>query len=189
MGPTIIARNYAETLFALAHQNGGMTTAEEYADSIAEVAEMLRDEPRLRRFLETPRVPLRAKQAAIREAFGDRSDEGFIRFLLVVLEKRRQSLLKEIASEYQGLMDEAKDRVRAEVFLAQMPDGDLEREIVQSLENGLGKSVIAEFQADPEILGGVVIRVGDQIFDGSLRRHLVAMRRRMVRAEIPAGQL
>jgi len=184
VGPTIIARNYAETLYALAEKNGGMATVEEYASAIEEVAEMLRDEPTLRRFLETPRVTLDAKKAALRQAFTGRSDERFLRFLLIVLEKRRQSLLIEIAAEYRVLLDEAKGRVRAKVTLSEEPDEALERGIVETLQDRLGKAVLAEFQVDPTMLGGVIVRVGDEILDGSLRSRLVTVRRQMMRAEI-----
>lgn len=184
MGPTIIARNYAETLFALAEKNGGMATVEAYASAIEEVAEMLRDEPALRRFLETPRVSLDEKKAALRKAFTGRSDDAFLRFLLIVLEKRRQTLLMEIAAEYQDLLDKAKGRVRARVTLSEEPDEALERGIVETLQNRLGKAVLAEFEVDPALLGGVVVRVGDEILDGSLRSRLATVRRQMMRAEI-----
>ncbi len=184
MGPTIIARNYAETLYALAEKGDGMATVESYARAIAEIAEMLQSEPKLQHFLETPRVGLEEKKAAVRKALGGRSDDQFLRFLLIVLEKRRQSLLVEIAAEYRTLLDEAKGRVRATVTLSEEPDAALERGIVEALESRLGKSVLAEFQVDTTMLGGVVVRVGDEILDGSLRSRLGTVRRQMMRAEI-----
>jgi F-type H+-transporting ATPase subunit delta len=186
MGPSIIARNYAETLLTLAQKHGGVEAVDVYGRAIDDVAELLRREPRVREFLETPRVDLEGKKRAVRASFGGGVPEYFLRFLLIVVEKRRQGLLRQIAEEYRGLVDEARNRVRAQVTLAQAPTPELEREIVASLERRLGKTVIATFQVEPELIGGVVIRVGERILDGSVRRKLGSLRRRMLEAPLPA---
>src|SRR5688572_2862924 len=99
MEQSIIARNYAETLLALAQKQGGDQAIDEYGAAIGEVAEMLRREPLVREFLETPRIDLETKQQALEASFGDRVPKLFLRFLLVVVEKRRQALLEVIANE------------------------------------------------------------------------------------------
>ena len=75
------------------------------------------------------------------------------------------------------------NRVHAGVTLAREPDPGLEREIVDRLGAAIGKEVRAHFRGDPSILGGVVVRVGDRVFDGSLRRKLAVLRRRMLTGE------
>jgi F-type H+-transporting ATPase subunit delta len=182
MGPTIIARNYAETLLALARREGGDQAVDTYGSALEEVAELLRREPRIREFLETPRVSTDDRKRAIRATFGGRVPEPFLRFLLVVLDKRRQALLGEIAQEYTALVDALRGRVRARITLAREGDAALREEIVRSLEQRLGKTVVATFASDPALIGGVVIRVGDQLYDGSLRRRIGGLRRRMMKA-------
>lgn len=185
MGPTIIARNYAETLLALARRHGGDETIDAFAHAIDDVADLLRREPRIRAFLETPRVDLEARKAAVRAAFAGRVPEYFLRFLLVVVEKRRQSLLPLIADEYRALIDQLRNRVRADITLPVEPAPDMQREIVATLERKLGQTVIPTFRVNPELIGGVVIRVGDQILDGSVQRRLATLRRRLVAAPLP----
>lgn len=180
MGPTIIARNYAETLLDLARRNGGEPTVDEFATAMDEVADLLRREPRVERFLATPRIGADEKKQAVRSAFGGRVPELLLRFLLVVIEKRRQGLLRRIAEEYHALVDEARGRVRAEITLAAPADEVMEREIVASLERKLGKTVVPRFAVDPALLGGLLVRVGDQILDGSVRRRLHDLRRHML---------
>lgn len=184
MRSPLVARNYADTLFALARRRGG-GAAEEYGGGLDELASLLQREPRIRAFLETPRVDLEAKRAALCEALGGRVPPTLLHFLLVVLEKRRQGSLGEIAEAYQALVDEAHGRARAEVTLAEPPDDALRSEIVAALERRLGKQVVASWRTDRDLLGGVVVRVGDQILDGSVRRRLGDLRGRMRRAGAP----
>jgi F-type H+-transporting ATPase subunit delta len=185
MGPTIIARNYAETLLELARRQGTEATVDEYASALDEVVSLLEAEPRVRAFLETPRVDTATKKRALRASFQGRVPELFLRFLLVVVEKRRQTLIGQIAREYRALVDEARGRVRADITLAREPDEALEREIVATLERQLGKTVVASFAVDPDLVGGVVIRIGDRILDGSIRRRVSDLRRRLLRVSLP----
>lgn len=187
MGPTIIARNYAETLLLLAQKHGGNEAVDAYARAIDEVTGLLQSEPRVREFLETPRVGVEAKKHALRASLQGRVPDFFLRFLLVVVEKRRQALLTRIGAEYHALVDQLRNRVRAEIIVAREADAGLRAEIVSALERRLGKEVIPTFRVDPEILGGVVIRVADRLYDGSLRRRVSALRRRLLELELSSA--
>lgn len=179
MGPSIIARNYADTLLELARRTGGEPAIDEFGVAIDDVARLLHSESRIREFLETPRVTTEERKRAVQAAFEGRVPEPLLRFLLVTVEKRRQTLLPEIAAEYGRRVDELRGRARAHVVLAREADPALQQEIVATLEKRLGQTVIAEFEVDPSLVGGIVIRVGDRLFDGSIRRRVTGLRRRM----------
>ena len=179
MGPSIIARNYADTLLELAHRSGGDSAVDEFGAALEEVTELLRSEPRIREFLETPRITTEERKRAVRTAFEGQVPEPLLRFLLVVVDKRRQTLLPEIAAEYGRRVDELRGRARAHVVLAREADAALQQQIVSTLEKQLGQTVIAEFTVDPSLVGGIVVRVGDRLFDGSIRRRIAGLRRRM----------
>jgi F-type H+-transporting ATPase subunit delta len=181
-----IARNYADTLFALAERHGGRPTAEEFLRAIEDLAALLHNEPRVREFLETPRVTGAQKQHALRASLAGRVPDLFLRFALVVLEKGRQSLFGEIARAYRDRVDEMLGRVRVSVVISHAPDAALQAEIVRALEARLGKTVIADFAVDPELLGGMIVRLGDQILDGSIRSRAAGLRRRLLEVEMPA---
>ncbi len=187
MGPTVIARNYAETLLDLARRHGGEATVDEYLTAIDEVAGILDDEPLVRDFLDTPRVSIDAKKRALDASFRGRVPDLFLRFLTVVVEKRRQAVIGEIAEQYRLLVDEARGRVRAEVVLAREVGEDFRREIVARLEQRTGRAVAAEFTVDPSLIGGIIVRVGGEVLDGSLRRRATGLRRKMIRAKLPAA--
>lgn len=185
MGPSIVARNYADTLMALAQRHGGLATMDEYARALDDLVRLLQREPRIREFLKTPRVDGDAKREAVRAALAGRVPELFLRFVLVVIEKRRQGLLGQIAAAYHDRVDEVMNRVRAEITLAHEPDAVMRDEIRAALEQRLGKQVVPTFRVDAELIGGVIVRVADDVFDGSIQRQIGQLRRRLVGAELP----
>lgn len=187
MRAEIIARNYAETLLALAERHGGADGLESFGRAADELAMLLRADPRTRQFLETPRVSPDEKKAALQRALAGRAPEMFVRFVMVLTDKRRQALLPEIAAAYRDLVDERMGRVRVHVTISHEPDAALQAEIGNSLADRLGKTVIPTFTVDPELLGGLVVRVGDQILDGSVRTRAAQLRRRMLSAALPAA--
>jgi len=85
-----------------------------------------------------------------------------------------------IAHAYHDLVDEVEGRVHASVTVAR-PADDSDREVVtKQLSRVLGKNVVPHFHVNPSILGGVIVRVGDTVLDGSLRRRLATLRARML---------
>jgi len=183
----IIARNYADTLLELADRHGGEGALEEFGAAADLLAELLERDPRVRRFLETPRIPGAARKEALRRALEGRVPEMFLRFVMVVVDKRRQSLLGEIATAYRALVDARRGRVRAEVTVSHEADAALQEEVRRALEQRLGRDVIPTFRVDPELLGGLVVRVGDDILDGSVKSRAGRLRRHLLDAELPAG--
>ena len=180
MKSVTIARNYAEALFdaADAHRK-----TERYGEFIDAVAGAMESDPRIAVALDSPRVAKAAKGEILRRALDGLVPDEFVRFLESVVRRGRQGLLGEIAVEYQRLLDTKLNRVHAGVTVAKPGDERFETDIVRRLARALGKEVRAHFQTDAAILGGVVVRVGDRVFDGSVRRRLTAMRRRMLVAE------
>jgi F-type H+-transporting ATPase subunit delta len=171
-----IARNYAEALFDLGEASGHTAR---YAELIEAVAGAVETTPQVQAVLMSPRVPKAAKARLLGAALTDTPAE-FVRFLQALVKRGRQRLLGEVATEYQALLDIKHNRVRAGVTVARPADAALQRDIQAALSRQLGKEVLAEFHVDPEILGGTVVRVGERIHDGSLRRKMVKLRRHLL---------
>ena len=174
MKSVIIARNYAEALFAAGAQFGDVLDA---------VAGAIQADERIAVVLESPRVSKAAKSEILERALKGEAPREFVRFLQAVVRRGRQGLLAEIAQEYQVLLDVKLNRVHAGVTLADEADARMQKQVVERLTEALGREVRAYFRSDPKILGGVVVRVGDRIFDGSVRRRLTALQRRMLTGE------
>ena len=79
------------------------------------------------------------------------------------------------------------ERLRVDVTISHAPDTALQEEIRGSLQTRFGREVIPTFHVDPELLGGMVLKVGDQILDGSVRSQAAGLRRRLMEAYLPAG--
>lgn len=184
MRDSTIARSYAAALFELGQRHGQQ---EEIAKAVDTLSALIEAEPRLRAFLDTPQVEPRDKKRVLEHALAERVPPPFINFLKVVVDKRRQRLLQTIATEYHTLLDEHLGRVHAQVTLAREPDERMEREIANQLGEMLGRTVIPHIHVDPQILGGIIVRYGDRVLDGSLRRKLISLRHRMDQAELPAS--
>jgi F-type H+-transporting ATPase subunit delta len=171
-----IARNYAEALFDLGERSGH---TDRYAELIDAVAGAVETTPEVQAVLMSPRVPKAEKVRLLAAALKDAQRE-FVLFIQALVKRGRQRLLREIATEYQALIDIKYNRVRAGVTLAQQADPALQRDIQAALSRQLGKEVLATFHVDPEILGGTVVRVGERIHDGSVRRRMTKLRRQLI---------
>ena len=174
--PTI-ARNYAETLLELAQRGGDLRGWGEMLDNIADAMESDR---RLRVFLESPRVSAQQKNAIFQRAYGAALPRNFVRFLQALVSHRRQMLIPVIAHEYHDLVDRVEGRVHASVTLAREADEADQALVTKQLSRAFGKTVVPHFHVNPGILGGVVVRVGDTVLDGSVRRRLAILRSRML---------
>jgi len=169
-----VARNYAEALFAAGDQFGEVLDA---------VAGAIQSDERIGTALESPRVSKAAKAKILERGLKGQAPKEFVRFLQAVVRRGRQGLFAEIAQEYQVLLDQKLDRVHAGVTLSEEADAKTQKQVVDRLAKALGREVRAYFRTDPRILGGVVVRVGDRILDGSVRRRLTAVQRRMLTGE------
>ncbi|MGH7593216.1 MAG: ATP synthase F1 subunit delta [Gemmatimonadales bacterium] len=166
-----IARNYAETLLALAVEHDAL---EKWGTRL-DVAAAAMSTPSVEAVLMSPRVPRERKIALITEALQD-YPRPFSLFIAAVIRRGRQLLLGQIADEYHRLVDVTLNRVRAGVTVARDVDPLARQLIVERLSRAVGKHVIAGFTTDPALLGGVVVRIGDRIYDGSVRKRLGALR-------------
>ena len=176
MRATTIARNYAEALFEIGETRG---QTDNFASLIDAVAGAVETTPEAQAVLMSPKVPKAEKSRLLGMALKDTPRE-FVLFLQALVKRGRQRLLREIATEYETLLDRKLNRVRAGVTLARPADAALQREIQAALSHQLGKEVLPTFHVDPEILGGTVVRVGERIHDGSVRRRMTKLRRHLL---------
>lgn len=171
-----VARNYAEALLALATK---ADNREGFGAMIRDVAHAMQQDATLRLFLESPRVGAADKNAVLGKAFGDRVPRLFLRFLYTLVNNRRQLLIPEIATEYVTLVEQAEGRVHAEVTVASpMSAADLEG-VAKRLSTMVGKTVVPHVTVNPAIVGGLIVKIGDTVMDGSVRRRLERLSYRM----------
>jgi F-type H+-transporting ATPase subunit delta len=172
-----IGRNYAEALLVLARKSGEQ---EEWGAIIDAISVGMREDLTLRTFLESPKLSAARKIEIMEKALGRGVPKLFMRFLEAVIMKRRQMLIPEIASEYRNLIDDSEDRVHVNVTVAREPAEPEKDALVQQLSRLFGKRVVPHISLNPAILGGVIVKTGDTVMDGSVRRRLASLRQRML---------
>ena len=175
-----VAANYAETLFELAERHEGV---EAFAAGVESVAALMED-PTVREFLVTPRISAGDRKAALERVLGGVVPSMLLRFLQVVVDKGRQKLLPTIAAAYRDMLESHLGRRHMEVTVARELSPVDEEDLVAQLSSAVGATVIPHVKVRPGILGGIVIREGDTVYDGSVKRQLDAMRRRLMAAEL-----
>lgn len=177
MRQSTIARNYAEALLELAKRAKDLRG---WGALIQSIADAMQGDQKLRAFLETPRVDAATKNAVLRKALADRAPSKFVRFVESVVSHRRQMLIPRIAQEYLDLVDQVENRMHANVTVARVADEKTKKLIADRLSKVFDKTVVPHLIVDERIIGGLVVRVGDTVMDGSIRRKLGALKHRML---------
>ncbi len=167
----IAARRYAQAAFQIAEEKGEI---EPWRSDLRKVVSTLSD-PGLAAILESPKVHFEEKAQLIRRCLpGVRDLILNLVYLLIV--RRRFRLLSEILVEYERLADVHQGIEHAEVTTAVPLDRETEGRIRERLARLTGKKVMVSTKVDPELIGGFIARVGDELVDGSLRTRLRELR-------------
>lgn len=176
MSQRTVTRRYATALYEEADQAGVLEAVDEDVLMLRRSIESNRD---LSRFFESPVIPQEKKDTIVQELLEDRIEELTLRFLRLLIRKDRETLTQAILDEYQSLRDDQRGIVDARVTVAH-PLSDEDRDgLVEALEEKTEKEVRLHLEEDPDLIGGVVIRIGDRVFDGSVRIQLNALRDRL----------
>jgi F-type H+-transporting ATPase subunit delta len=170
-----IARNYADTLFELARRADDLEAWGALLDATAAAMTT----PSVEAVMMSPRVTRDRKIAIVSEALKD-APRPFVLFLIAMIRRGRQVLIDTVADEYRALVDDTLGRVRAGITVAREIDEAAKADLVARLAKAIDKEVIAGFVVDPAILGGTVVRIGSQVYDGTVRKRLSRLRRRLL---------
>ena len=138
------------------------------------------DSSELRNFLESPAVTKVEKRGAAEKISARLGATKILQnFLFVIIDHRRMHQLPEILQTFQNVLRERQGIAEAEIFSAVSLNQAQKTEMKQTLERVTGKKIEAKFSLDPNLLGGALVRVGDTIYDGSLRNYLNGLRARL----------
>lgn len=176
MNELSIARRYARALYEQALAEKAVAPLDEDVELIGRALEDSRD---LRRLFESPIVPREKKVAVVRGLFGARVQPVMLRFLELLIEKNREQIFPAVVTAYRQQRDREQGITEAEVRVAAPLDDAAREQMRQRLEVMTGKKVRLKVRHEPALLGGVVIRLGDTVYDGSVRNKLVLLRDQM----------
>jgi F-type H+-transporting ATPase subunit delta len=171
----VAQRMYARALFEAAREEGRL---EQVAADLAALAGAFDEIPELRAFLRNPQVDPAGK-AEVLEAISGGADELVRNFVRVVAEKGRAGELAEMNREFEALFAQEQNRLAVELTTAYDLSDDEARSIVTAIEKASGRSVEATRTVDPDLIGGIVLKVGSFFADGSVRGRLERLRREL----------
>ena len=169
---------YANALADVAQAQGAADAA---LKQLGDFAAAFAGSPELRNFLSNPGVARDAKHGVI-EKIAARIGAGKIirNFLFVIADHQRSHILPEIVAAFQEVIRQRQGIAEAEISSAVELSAAQKKRFAQSLERLTGKKIQAKYSLDPALLGGAVVRVGDTIYDGSVRNSLNELRARLV---------
>jgi F-type H+-transporting ATPase subunit delta len=168
---------YANAFADIAISQGAPQTA---AKQLADFAETFTDSPELRNFLNSPAVDMEDKHGVIEKIAARQRYAKIVRnFLFVIVDHHRSHILPEIVTAVESVVRQRQGIADAEVTSAVELNSAQKAALAGTLGRLTGKKVEPKFSLDPALLGGAVARVGDTIYDGSLRSRLTEMRARL----------
>jgi len=157
-------------------QGAAEPTRKQLADFEAAYAESAE----LRNFMASPAVPREAKHGVIEKLVARLGASRIIRnFLFVVVDNQRTHLLPEIEASFEQVLRQRQGVAEAEVSSAAPLNDKQKTALLRNLESVTGKKIQTNYSLNPELLGGAVVRVGDTIYDGSVRNQLNRLRERL----------
>lgn len=176
-----LAVTYAQAIYELASEKGMLEAVEK---QLRQVEETVKGHEDLATLLYHPRVPVQAKKETINRVFGMSLADFVKNFLLLLVDKRRETALPAIVSEYVKLANKARNIIEAEVISAMELTVEQEQQLIAKLAQTTGHNVIIKTAVDASLIGGVIVKIGDKLIDGSVARQLKAMEEALRKTQV-----
>lgn len=176
MLPSGIGKRYAVALFNAATNQD---VADQVADDINAFAGVVREEVRFRNFLLSPTVDTQEKKDMIQAVIGERASGLFVKFVTLLVDKKRLGAIEEIAASYTSMWEERQGIIEVKCVTAIRLDHDLQTRTRQIIEEKSGRKCRLTTMTNPDIIGGMILFADDKIVDGSIRHQLDSIRKSM----------
>ncbi len=157
---TYSAQNYTEALFE---------TGKDFAGDLNTILEVIKTSADFMHIISNPAIDLNVKYSILDEIFKGKIDDKVLQFLKILTEKNRLGEFEEIRDSYLEKVNEANNIKRVEITSAIELNDDFKTRITNKLGEKLNKTVVPEWKINPEIISGLVFKIGDDIIDTSLK--------------------
>ncbi len=173
-----LARVYARSLFEVALEQGKLDVLRE---QLGQLADALNDNRQLAVFFFSPYFSTAEKQEALGGVL-DGADASFLNFLSLLIENHRMPVIFRVRQQYERLWEEENRMLPVEITSAVALDEKTTEELGRTIGERAGRRVTLSSRVDPDILGGIILRVGNSILDASIRNRLEQLRRHVAQA-------
>lgn len=175
-----LASIYARSIFGLAQNAGGPDKIVEIGEELEQICEIARSNATFREFLASPIIDKGRRSQALRGIFANRVTDLTLRFLLVLNEKERLYHLEAINTGYDALVQESFGRIEVDVITPSAVDAATLDAITKQVQATMGKTPVVHTYTDPSMLGGMKLRMGDQMIDGSVASRLRRLKQNLL---------
>lgn len=170
-----LARRYARALLSLGQETNQIDALATDLAAFEEALDL--NDGQLRSVLNNPGLTISERRAVLQTVLAKMELQPLVNnFLNLLVDKSRLMIFDQIQQAYQEMADDLSGRVRATVTTAADLPAEEKTHISGVLSTATGRDVVVDYQVDPELIGGIVARVGDTVFDASIRTRLQDMR-------------
>jgi len=172
----LVSKRYASALFELAFEEQKHHQVQE---ELAFIRSCIEDEPSFFELLKSPLITADEKKDIISNIFRERVCMEVLNFLYIIIDKGREAYIKNIVNEYILLVDSVQNKVDA-VAITAVPMEKQDLLMLQAnLSKSSGKNIQLQNQVDPTIIGGVLVKIGDKVIDGTIKNRLATMQEQL----------
>jgi F-type H+-transporting ATPase subunit delta len=176
----LVAKRYGTAIFELAKEQDAVMTLQEEILAIKGSFE----DPELKEFLTQPKIPVNEKISVLENALSDKVGHDILGLLILVINKGRQDHISQILEEVLDLIDAHNGRVKAYISSAEALSDKQKTDVINQLATLTKKEILPNYEIDPSLIGGLVIRIGDRIVDNSIKGHFHSMSRELLETQI-----
>lgn len=171
------ARVYAQAILTIAMEKDRLDAV---MGDLHAVMQVLHEDRTLWGLFTSPRIDREEKEAMFRKAFAGKVGDEVLGLLVTMIRKGREPLLDNVVDQFVRFKDKAEGRIHVYVTSARDLDAGIRESITKTIAEVSGKTVTLHEKTDAALVGGMVVRVGDAVVDGSLRTRLRKLRRRLL---------
>jgi F-type H+-transporting ATPase subunit delta len=181
--PPAIGRRYAEAAFELASRDDALDA---WAEGLDLAAALLADE-RIEGRVDDPSRPLRERQAIVKQLLGDRAPVGVLNLVNLLTQRGRADRVAAVAAEFHRLLRQTRGVVEAVVTSAAPLNAEQTEALQKRIAEIAGGKTELEIKVDESLIGGLTVRIGDNLIDASVRGRLERLRSQLVAGSRPAA--
>jgi F-type H+-transporting ATPase subunit delta len=170
------ARRYADAIFELAERDNAF---DRWRDDLRAAAAIAADE-RVTRVVSSPRIPLTEREQLMDRLLGQRLSKPAMNLVHILVQRGNLELVSAIGAEYQRLLNAKRGVVSAVVTSAKPLSADEDRAIRDRVAQLTGSTVDVQTAVDPQLIGGLTVRIGDRLIDASVRGRLARLREQLL---------
>ena len=179
-----VAKRYAKALFSIAKELSKKEREKIFSD-LEGLVKLIKENEKLERILKNPIIKVEDKKELLKKVLEKaKASKIFLNFCYLLADKKRLPILPFVYEYYRKFLDEEEGIIRGKLITAIDIKKNKKAEILKKLEEKIDKKLVLEFEKDKSIIGGLVLKIGDKVFDASIRAQLNSIKENIKRGEI-----